>query len=278
VRTAQVGLGRTQDGTVTEDAAQHHDRFASAVARSAALVEALPDDTFAQVCGRGELVLELRTTPGAALWRGSPWGSGWVGGGDAAALGDLIAEVRPDELTVPASLGVPVGYARGWGWGWHAITTAPQQQPGEHLTQWLPDGDRELADLVERAFPDAETPPNDPRVAGWFGARVDGRLVAAAASLTLGLAPSQQRGPVAGNPAGTVGPAGGAALLSSLTVDPAARRSGWARAVTAWFVRERFARGAAVVGLGTYLSNEPARALYDRLGFVEVPYIGGTAA
>jgi ribosomal protein S18 acetylase RimI-like enzyme len=47
--------------------------------------------------------------------------------------------------------------------------------------------------------------------------------------------------------------------------------------VTAWFVRERLANGAAVVGLGTYLANKPARALYDRLGFADVPYVGGTA-
>ncbi len=235
---------------------------------SAALVAALPDDTFAQVCGRGELVVEYAGVPGAALWRGHPWGSGWVGGGSSAALAALVADVAPDELTVPVSLGLPAGYEQGWGWGWHAVRAAPPVQPGEEHVAWLAEGE-ELRSLVARAFPDAETPPGDDRVAGWFGARVDGRLVAAAAALGLGLQRDQQGG---------AGPAGGAALLSSLTVDREARRRGWARAVTAWFVRERLTRGTAVIGLGTYLANEPARALYRSLGFAEVRYIGGTAA
>jgi ribosomal protein S18 acetylase RimI-like enzyme len=67
-----------------------------------------------------------------------------------------------------------------------------------------------------------------------------------------------------------------AALLSSLAVDVAARRSGWGSALTAWFVRDRLAHGARVVGLGTYLGNQPARALYAHLGFRDVPYVGGT--
>ena len=57
-----------------------------------ALVDALPEDTFAQVCGRGRLVVEARLLVGAglgvaALWRGNPWGSNWSGGGEPAAEG-----------------------------------------------------------------------------------------------------------------------------------------------------------------------------------------------
>ena len=66
----------------------------------------------------------------------------------------------------------------------------------------------------------------------------------------------------------------GAALLSSLTVDPDVRRQGWGAAVTAWFVRDRFAAGDVAVGLGTYLGNSGARELYARLGFLDVPYLG----
>jgi ribosomal protein S18 acetylase RimI-like enzyme len=221
---------------------------------SAALAAALPADTFAQICGLGGLVVEVVTTPGAALWRGHPWGTGWAGGGEHTGVAALVDQVHPPELTVPATLPLPPGYRRGWGWGWHATRTAPPPQPHEDRVAWLDPDDPELADLVARAFPDAETPPGDPRVAGWFGARDDGRLVTAAASLRVD---SQ------------------AAVLSSLTVDPTARRAGWARAVTAWFVRERLAAGVRVVGLGTYLSNAPARALYTRLGFLDVPYEGG---
>lgn len=221
------------------------------------VVAAAPDDTFAQVCGLGGLVVDAVVGERAVLWRGHPWGSGWIGGGERDELATLIERVAPDELTVPESLGLPDGYRRGWGWGWHALTTSPVVQPGEDRVDWLPDDDRELADLVARAFPDAETPPGDPRVARWFGARSGGRLVSCAAELRM--APA-------------------AALLSSLTVDPAARRSGWGAAVTAWFARQRFATGAQVVALGTYLTNAPARALYGRLGFADVPYLGAVRA
>jgi ribosomal protein S18 acetylase RimI-like enzyme len=218
------------------------------------LTAALPRDTFAQVCGRGGLVLEVRVGAGAALWRGHPWGTGWTGGGEPLALGELVEAVRPTDLNVPAGSGLPTGYSPAWGWGWHAATAPPPVYPGEASVGWLAD-DAELRELVARAFPDAETPPGDPRVARWFGARIDGRLIAAAAALRT-------------EP--------GAAVLSSLTVDPQARRSGWGGAVTAWFARERLSHGAGVVGLGTYLANTAARALYTRVGFVDVPYVGGS--
>jgi ribosomal protein S18 acetylase RimI-like enzyme len=217
------------------------------------LAAALPTDTFAQVCGLGGLVVEAHVGEAAALWRGHPWGSGWIGGGDRAELFQLIKEREPEELTVPETIGLPDGYRRGWGWGWHALWSPSAHQPGEERVAWLDEADPELVDLIARAFPDAETPPGDPRVSRWFGARQDGRLVACAAELRM-------------RPA--------AALLSSLTVDPVVRRRGWAAAVTAWFARERFAAGARVVALGTYLGNAPARALYARLGFLDVPYLG----
>lgn len=222
--------------------------------QGARLAAALPGDTFAQVCGLGGLAHDVVVGDGAALWRGSPWGDSWVGGGTPDALAALVEQVRPPDLTAPASVGLPAGYRSGWGWGWHATRTAPPHQPGEESVGRLASDDPDLADLVARAFPDAETPPGDPRIAWWFGARREGRLVSAAAALRL---------------------ADGAAVLSSLTVDPDVRRAGWARAVTSWFVRDQLAAGASVVGLGTYLTNEPARALYLRLGFADVPYAGG---
>ena len=48
------------------------------------------------------------------------------------------------------------------------------------------------------------------------------------------------------------------------------------KAVTTWFARTRFEDGVRVVGLGRYLTNTSARALYDRLGFLDVEYVGGT--
>jgi GNAT superfamily N-acetyltransferase len=233
-------------------------RVLEGVQAAEALIAALPDDTFAELCGRGRLVLEARVVDGAALWRGHPWGSDWSGGGDPAALARLTDAVQPETLTVPGALGLPPGYDRGWGWGWHALRRPPQRQPGEDAVRWLDDDgptSAELRSLVARAFPDAETPPGDPRVARWFGARSEGRLVAVAAELRT---------------------APGTALLSSLTVDPAARRAGWGSAVTTWFARTRLDDGVRVVGLGRYLTNTRARALYDRLGFLDVEYVGGT--
>lgn len=217
------------------------------------LARVLPEDTFAQVCGLGGLVVEVCLAESAAFWRGSPWGTGWTGGGDPPQLQQLVDDLRPEEITVPATTGLPRGYREVWGWGWHASTTPPPVQPGEDAVDWRPQDPR-LDALLATAFPDAETPPGDPRVARWFGAVADGRLVAAAAELHV-------------DPA--------VAMLSSLAVDPAARRAGWGAAVTAWFVRRRLSEGARVVGLGTYLTNTGARTLYDRLGFADVPYVGG---
>jgi ribosomal protein S18 acetylase RimI-like enzyme len=219
-----------------------------------ALVDALPDDTFAQLCGLAGLATDVRVLDGAALWQGQPWGSGWTGGGDPGVLARVVAVVQPETITVPETVGLPPGYEQGWGWGWHALRHPPARQPGEDAVDWVAD-DEELRALVATAFPDAETPPGDPRVARWFGARTQGRLVAAAAELRTGRE---------------------AALLSSLTVDPAVRREGWGSAVTTWFARARFDAGAQVVGLGRYSTNTRARALYNRLGFLDIPYVGGT--
>ncbi|HSP37577.1 MAG TPA: GNAT family N-acetyltransferase [Frankiaceae bacterium] len=217
------------------------------------LADVLRDDTFAQACGLGGLVVEARFGALAALWRGSPWGSGWVAGGTADGIARLLDEDTPSELTLPESLGLPPGHRLGWGWGWHALRTPPPVQPREGQVGWLTENDPDLVELVASAFPDAEAPPGDPRVRRWFGARQDGRLVACAAELRT-------------EPA--------VALLSSLTVDPSARRHGWGAAVTAWHARTCLAGGAQVVGLGTYRGNTVARVLYGRLGFADVPYLG----
>jgi ribosomal protein S18 acetylase RimI-like enzyme len=235
-------------GAVVHDPQERPDRIAGQV-----LADALPDDTFAQVCGLGGLVVEVHTAHDAALWRGHPWGTGWTVGGSPTGIRALLDEHRPPEFSVPESRGIPPGHRRGWAWGWHATCSAPAFQSGEDRVDWLDEGDMELAGLVARAFPDAETPPGDPRVQRWFGGRQDGRLVACAAELRTGAE---------------------VALLSSLTVESSVRRSGWGAAVTTWFARERFRSGTRVVGLGTSIGNTRARALYRRVGFLDVPYLG----
>jgi len=124
-----------------------------------------------------------------------------------------------------------------------------------HPVERLDPGDAavraEVARTLGRAHPTASTSPDDPRLIGWWGARVDGGLVAVVGALRYapGLAPH----------------------LVSLGVDPAHRGRGLAGAVLAAAVRDGLAAGTEVgppaVWLGLYASNDVARRVYLRHGF-----------
>lgn len=124
-------------------------------------------------------------------------------------------------------------------------------QAVERLDPQLPQVREEVAETLARAHPSASTSPEDPRLLGWWGIRVDGRLAAVVGALRFapGLAPH----------------------LVSLGVDPAHRGRGLAGAVLGAAVRDGLAEGTevgpAAVWLGLYASNDVARRVYLRHGF-----------
>lgn len=58
--------------------------------------------------------------------------------------------------------------------------------------------------------------------------------------------------------------------VHTVTVDPAHRRLGWARFMLETAISSASAEGCTVATLEVRRSNRPARALYQRIGFVEV--------
>lgn len=82
----------------------------------------------------------------------------------------------------------------------------------------------------------------------FYGIRAGERLVAAGGTHTVAAAYSL-------------------AVLGNIFTDPAARRRGYARAITAALVVELFARGISDVVLNVIADNSPAIRLYERLGF-----------
>ena len=125
-----------------------------------------------------------------------------------------------------------------------------------HPVERLPAGDpavgEEIAEALARAHPEASTRPDDPRLLGWWVAREAGRIVALVGALRLG--------------------SGLAPHLASLGVDPGHRGRGLAGAVLAAAVDDGLAEPVAVgpraVWLGLYATNDVARRVYLRHGFV----------
>ncbi|WP_405434026.1 GNAT family N-acetyltransferase [Micromonospora sp. NBC_00617] len=133
-------------------------------------------------------------------------------------------------------------------WDFHWTTVAPPAQPDEQRVVRLTDADRPaLAALVDEAFPNTTTRPDDPRVIDWYGIRADGRLVACGAD--------RSRGDVG--------------FLAGLTVAPDQRGRGLGAALTAGMTRALLARHDTV-GLGVYPDNVQAVRLYRRLGFTDI--------
>ena len=115
--------------------------------------------------------------------------------------------------------------------------------------RWLPRTDRRVESLVERAFPDTEVRPGDPRADAWLGWEDGGMLLAVCCRLRT-------------DP--------GLALLSSLSLEPGARGRGLATALTRAFAGQVLAGGAELVALGHYTSNTAASRVYDAVGMGRV--------
>ena len=131
-------------------------------------------------------------------------------------------------------------------WDFRWTLTAPPTVPGEDRVRVLGSQDlHHAADLLDRANPTASERPGSPSVTRWVAVPDGaGRLLAVAAD-------TSHRG---------VG------HVSSVATDPNARGQGLGAAVTAYLARDQVTRfGLATLGL--YADNDPARRLYDRLGY-----------
>lgn len=157
----------------------------------------------------------------------------------------------PYGVTFPAEslplLPEPLRPAAFEAWDWWWIAAAPDEQPGESSAGWIAEGP-ELAAFLSTSSPRRSADPGDERVRRWAGIHRGGRLVAAAAETQH---------------------IDGVPHLASIAVDPEVRGQGLGGAITAWLTRQLLAEGAPVVTLGMYSDNEPARRVYQRLGFAE---------
>ncbi len=204
---------------------------------------------------------------GAAAWvrRGHHRAGGWLTvlgePSQAAALAEAILADDPGEvtgLTLPqgahALLSPQVAVGEGDDWVWWWTSTPPAAQPGEEAVRWLDDvDDGALAQFLAEASPRSSAPPGSPAIRRWCG--VPGAGAGGAVALDAIAAHVEYRP--------------GVPHLASIAVRPQRRGSGLGGAVTAWLTRALLAAGAPVVTLGMYADNEPARRVYERLGFTD---------
>lgn len=194
-------------------------------------------------------------------------GTSLVGMGEADALLALVREhgpaAAPRWMTVPRGSAelltdedlAALGLVTRTDWDWFLTSTAPAPQAGEGLVVPL-DRQAELAeiqDCLAEANPRSDARPDLPSL--WFGVRgVGDRLV--------GVVSATEEG---GPRPGTV-----SWHLQGLAVRPEAR----GRALGAALIAAATRRGLAAlpedswVSLGMYADNDPARRIYDALGFL----------
>jgi GNAT superfamily N-acetyltransferase len=175
-----------------------------------------------------------------------------TGSGPSAAVAALLDRLMPD-LPATASFSLPRGSADGLSahrridrlgdWELRWLTAAPP--PPAPRIEWLPSDSAEVGALIDSAYPGAEARPGDPQVRGWAVIRgADGDLLAAGAD-TSGAATGR---------------------ISAVMTAPAARGRGYGAAVTIALSRRMLIEFDLVI-LGLYLHNDPARRLYQRIGF-----------
>ncbi|WP_158607714.1 GNAT family N-acetyltransferase [Flexivirga caeni] len=135
----------------------------------------------------------------------------------------------------------------GGDWDWMWTVQAPPVLPAESVLVQLDDtrDAAAIAALNEIGSPTAESEPGSGRTELWLGARDGGRLMAAGAIHRTD---------------------GGTPHLAGIVVHPSARGRGLGAALTAALTRHAI-RTDGVCTLGMYADNDPARAVYDRLGF-----------
>jgi ribosomal protein S18 acetylase RimI-like enzyme len=193
-------------------------------------------------------------TDGAAtVWTSRRGGKERVtGSGPAAGVAALLDQLMP-ELPPRAWFSLPQGAADGlaahrsiarvgdWELRW---LTTPPPEPAPRV-DWLPSDSAEVEALIDSAYPGAEARPGGPEVRGWAAIRGGaGELLAAGADTS---------GATTGR-------------ISAVMTAPDARGRGYGAAVTSALCRRMLTEFDLVI-LGLYLHNDPARRMYQRIGF-----------
>ena len=234
------------------------------LADAAAVRSATGDDPFARGSA-GWRQLRGWRRPGVAAWCGYRPGHpdpGLAAVGEPGAVAALVDDLADRSLLPAGRLRAVLPYGSAGEFGrvavdgnrppadWDHLWTraAPAEQPAEHRVRWLRSADAGAIDaLLDEGNPDSHARPDSAHVRRWAGAfDEDGRLVACGADTAVDAA--------TGN-------------LSAITTHPLARGRGLGAAVTAFLTRAAFAEGADVVTLGLWSWNDPARRIYQRLGF-----------
>lgn len=172
-----------------------------------------------------------------------------TGLGPAVELAPLLAQVaaiepRPSRVSVEseAAEAVPWPFATTGVWAWMLCDEMPPQ-PDRPIAEV--DDAATINAILDAANPDSFARPGDPGVECWLGAYVDDEPAAVGALTRVG---------------------DGTGYLQGVTTLPAYRGRGLGFAVSAALTRRaRVPTGVAT--LGVYVDNEPALAIYRRLGY-----------
>lgn len=134
-------------------------------------------------------------------------------------------------------------------WDWFATDVAPPEPTAPVVRLDLVDDAPAIRACLAEANPSTSADPGGPHEVAWFGVRAGAELV--------GVIGAGRRG----------GADATSWHLHGLGVHPDARRRGLGAALTAAATRAGLEAGAPWVSLGMYASNEPARRVYERLGY-----------
>ncbi|MEV0731691.1 GNAT family N-acetyltransferase [Polymorphospora sp. NPDC050346] len=236
-------------------------RTGEPLAGRAEVLAAAGDHTYVRLTTAGDPagggVTGFRLGTDTVVWFGAgPGGPVGYALGDGVRAARFFASTgsdgpvpRPRHLHLPdvptPVLAPHLAFTRIGRWLFLDTAAPPSACPGEDAVVPLTAADHDAIDeLLDDVLPDSTTRPGDARVAGWYGIRAGGRLVACGAD--------RSRGDVG--------------FLASLAVARDAQGRGLGGALTTALTRrlvDRYGRAS----LGVYVENVGAIRLYRRLGY-----------
>lgn len=138
-------------------------------------------------------------------------------------------------------------------WDWWYTVEPPAVDAGWPSVVDLAGDDPRLGPLLDLASPGAPIRPGDPRVGRWAAILEEDDDVTGTGGVVAVTAVTHLRS--------------GVAHLNDVATHPARRGRGLATALCGTVTAEALGEGRPAVTLGMYADNDPARALYTRLGF-----------